>query len=184
MTVEDYRTAALRYRPDLIRVLFIAESPPKVKPGGRPSYFFFEDSASDLLFATVICAVYGVKYTKDPARKADLLGRLRSDGYWLMDVAERPINDVPAKRRPAVLRDHVPSFLERLDGLKREGVIDGTTGLALIKKDVWAVAVPILSAMGYRVLNREKPIGFPGYHRDRRTVKTIREALARATRNS
>lgn len=176
--VEKYRVAARRYRPaDRIRVLFIAESPPFVRPGGWPSYFFFEDSASELLFATVIYALYGVEYRKDPAKKAELLRRLQFNGYWLIDVAEHPINDVPAKKRPAVLREHVPSLLSRLAELKRDGVLHDSTGLALIKKDVWSTVEPVLSEKGYRVLNRAAPIGFPGYHRDQRTVKAIRETL-------
>lgn len=175
--IEKYRAAALRYRPDCIRVLFIAESPPFVKPGGRPSYFFFDESASDLLFATVIYAVLGVEFRKASGKKAAVLRSFQAGGYWLIDVVEHPISHIPPRDRPLTVYRYVPNLLDRLEGLRSEGVLDDSTGFAIIKKDVWETVEPVLSEKGYRVLNRSAPIGFPAYHRDRRTVEAIRKAL-------
>jgi hypothetical protein len=175
--IEHYREAALRYRPARIRVLFIAESPPFTQPGRKPSYFFFEDSPSNLLFATILYAMTGESYTKATGPKAPLLQRLRDEGYWLIDAVEHPINDVPPKNRPEIVRKGLPDLLERLAEMRSEGVLDDSTGLAIIKNDVWATIAPTLVENRYRVLNRDAAIGFPGYHRDRRTVAAIRKAV-------
>lgn len=174
--ITRYREAALRYRPSRIRVLFIAESPP-VPRDGQPSYFFFEESRSNMLFATVICATLGVEYRKADRNKAELLRAFQAAGYWLIDAVEHPINDVPPKGRPAIVRENLPDLLRRLAALRAEGVLDDSTGIAIVKRDVWATIGWPLDANGYRVLNRDAAIGFPGYHRDRRTVAEIRRAV-------
>lgn len=180
--LERYREAALRYRPARIRVLFIAESPPFTRPGRNSSYFFFEDSPSNLLFATIVYALFGEEYTTASGSKAALLERLRDNGYWLIDAVEHPINDVPPKQRPEIVRKALPDLLGRLAALRSRGVLDDSTGLAIVKKDVWSAITPTLIENGYRVLNRDAPIGFPGYHRDKRTVQAIRSAIGSSLR--
>ena len=178
----DYREAAERYRPDKIRVLFIAESPPAYADESKKSYFYFEQNpGSDVLFATIIAALYGVKYRKASGTKPQLLQRLKDDGYWLMDAVESPINRiddavVKPKQRAELIRQNIPNLLKNLEALKRARTLADSTGVILIKKVVFRMLEPELRRAGYRVLHINM-VGFPGYHRDRRTIASIREAL-------
>ena len=73
-----YNKAALKYRPDKIRTLFIAESPPAYDGGKAPSYFFFEENpGGDILFATIVKALYKIDYCKKDGNKAQLLKQLQ-----------------------------------------------------------------------------------------------------------
>ena len=175
--IDEYQKAAIRYRPDRIRVLFLAESPPAPRPCRPPSYFFFPNSFSDLLFATVIFALYGIRYKKDPVLKESLLQKFRADGFWLMDAVEYPINNIPKPHRPEKVRADLPNLLGRLNSLRQEGVLDETSGIAIIMEDVWKLLAPVLAEQGYYILNRNRYIGFPGYYYDQRTVDEIRKIL-------
>ena len=52
MDVFSYRSAAAKYRPKHVRVLFVAESPPTRRKDERARYFYFEDvEKADQLWA-------------------------------------------------------------------------------------------------------------------------------------
>jgi len=88
-----YNKAALKYRPDKIRTLFIAESPPAFDEEKGKSYFFFEENpGGDILFATLVKALYDIDYRKRDGNKAQLLRRMQKDHFWLIDAVEYPIN--------------------------------------------------------------------------------------------
>jgi len=180
--IDDYRNAAEMYRPDSIRVLFVAESPPAFSDEARRSYFFFvPNPGRDILFATLVKAVLDEDYRKGDGNKGDLLCRFQSEGYWLMDAVEYPINRAGGRRmsdseRAPVIRANVPRFLARLDRLRNDGVLLPSAGIILIKKLVFEVLRDPLAAAGHRVLHSRK-IDFPKYYRDSDTIRGIREAL-------
>ena len=179
----SYIEASDHYRPKQIRTLFIAESPPAFTSETEKSYFYFEENpSSEVLFATIVEALYNVDYRKATGNKPELLKRFQSDGYWLMDVSEEPINIIrgrvtkPAERK-MLLQQQIPNLIERMKTLKQKSMIVDSTGIILIKKLVFEVLAPVLSAKGYNLLHAEK-IDFPKYHRDRDTVRGIWAALA------
>lgn len=102
----DYFEAAEQYRPQQVRVLFIAESPPAYSSESKKSYFFFEENPTgDILFATIIQAVLGITYRKESSRhKADILRQFQEQGYWLMDAVEYPINKMGGHKSSNVQR--------------------------------------------------------------------------------
>ena len=181
----DYRTLAERYRPRRIRVLFIAESPPAASSRGKEAYFFLEDSpGSEVFLATLVEALYDEKYRQAPGRKVQFLRRFQDDGYyWLLDAVESPINrvggrPVPEAQRAQLIRDAIPSLIDRLEGFRDLGVLRPETGLILIKKLVFeTLAVPLVEA-GFTVLNDAK-IDFPKYQGDRDTIRGVQRALVR-----
>ena len=179
----SFLEAATRYRPDEIRILFIAESPPAFKDEQKKSYFYFAPNpGNDILFGTIVEALYQADYRKASGRKTELLQRLRDDGYWLMDAVETPINRIAGrvvkpKERAEFIRQNLPDLLDRLAALKQEGAISDSTGIILIKKIVFETLAEDLQSAGYRVLHSQK-IDFPKYHRDRDTIAGIRGALA------
>jgi len=180
--MDEYKQAALKYRPERIKVLFIAESPPAYKHNQEKSYFYFENNPrSDILFATISKALYDINYRKSDRNKLELLERLKRDGYWLIDAVERPINRIDdkittEKERGQLIREEIPTLLLRLDKLQETGIIDPETGIILIKKIVFNVLFTVLSQRGFNVLNDSK-IDFPKYYNDRDTISGIRKAL-------
>jgi hypothetical protein len=90
----DYHSAAERYRPAQVQVLFIAESPPAFSLESKKSYFYFEENpGGDMLFATIVQAALDVTYFKRAGlRKLEVLRQFPMKDYWLMDTVERPIN--------------------------------------------------------------------------------------------
>jgi len=177
-----YADASNAYRPSRIRTLFICESPPFAADPNRPSYFFFENCpGTDILFATIVKAIYDIDYRKDPERKRELLNRMKQDGYWLMDAVEEPINrdasgNIGKRRREEAIQRNIPSLLQRLSEFRASGELGDETGIILIKRNVWDLVSAPLRDAGYNVLNQGK-IDFPKYYRDRDTVAGVRALL-------
>lgn len=183
MQPETYRIAAAKYKPARIRVLFVAESPPYVQVDKRASYFFFEDNpGADILFATLIEALYRKKYRKGPGCKPRLLGQLKNDGYWLIDAVEFPINRASDglkcsdREREKIIGEYTTVLLTRLDRLRHEGPIDTCTKIILIKETVFNTLFSLLRSHGYTVINN-RYIGFPRYYGDRAVIHAIRRLL-------
>ncbi len=170
MNLEIYRREAKNYKPDNIKVLFVAESPPPLKKGEKPRYFYFkENKGPDLLFSSVVKAVYDIDYKKNPELKAKLMKKLREDGYFLVDVCEYPLrkND----DRNAHIRKNLPDLIERLRDLRNDKM-----KIVLIKNNVFDILNGRLTKLAFNVLNRRR-IGFPRYYNDRQTVRRIRVLL-------
>lgn len=87
------------YRPDSIRYLLVAESPPDPGSGCRRFFYSPDLSQHDNLYRGVAQAVFGLEEDFDATRKVEVLQRLKAKGFWLIDAMRRPIN----KRR--TLRD-------------------------------------------------------------------------------
>ena len=181
-SILQYRKAVHKYRPERIKFLFLAESPPAYSSIDKKSYFFFErNSGSDILFAAIIKAVFNVDYRKADGNKMELLQRFRDEGFWLVDTVERPINKIAGQRTPEKERERliiksIPDLLSRLEQLKQKDVLNHKTGIILIKKVVHHVCYPKLTTKGYHVLNEGK-IDFPKYYNDRDTIRGIQLLL-------
>jgi hypothetical protein len=184
----DYVNASCKYRPDKIKCLFIAESPPAYKSDDKKSYFYFENNpGSDILFATLILALYNINYRKTDRNKSELLNKFKSDGYWLMDVVEYPINRlnggrINPKEREQIIREHIPDFLRHLNSLKNKNIFTLSSGIIIIKKLNYEILNPVLLQHGFAVLNKGK-IDFPKYYWDRDTVNGIQLALKNIQNN-
>src|SRR5687767_9241965 len=86
---EDYRED---FKPHgQVKVLFIGESPPDPK-GGELRYFYKPElSKHDYFYRAVAKAVYGDDV--DVEDKLSVLRSLQSDGFWIVDAIEFPVND-------------------------------------------------------------------------------------------
>lgn len=89
----DFEKARLKYRPELIRYLIIAETPPKTE---SKRFFYFEDVQNqDSLFIEMIKCLYHID-TRDlnaksiRAKKADFLRKFQGDGFYLIDSLDSP----------------------------------------------------------------------------------------------
>jgi hypothetical protein len=148
-----YSRARDKYKPRDIKTLIIAEAPPCT----LERFFYFEEvSRQDSLFLEIMGVLYPeekeeyLRSKREPSKKEGLLERFREDGFWLLDLAEVPI-EVSNQTYESAL----PSLINRI-----EKAIDKTTPVILIKANVYDICYKALLAKGYNVVNERLP--FPG----------------------
>jgi hypothetical protein len=143
---EGYRKKYLEYLPeDGIRWLLIAESPPKQKEGGVPSFFYYdEDRVEDvaLMFKETMTALFDPNWLEpkwldrncvaDSKRK--LLRRFSRRGFYLLDaLEEKPVEKTRAALHDARTKD---TLQEKIMGLVKEGYVTNETQIIIIGKRV------------------------------------------------
>ena len=109
MVPEDpwYSERRDRWRPEHVRLLLIAESPPD--PGDGPRRYFHDEDLTAKRWALreVAKAPVGAgKLTQGGKEKLPWLRRLKDHGTFLIDLAPIPVNRNPVDR-DAVLASHV-----------------------------------------------------------------------------
>jgi hypothetical protein len=163
---EELREA---YRPAEIRVLLIAESPPD--PGaGRRRFFYSPVLTHDNLYRGVAEALYGREPGFTLADKSATLERIKSDGYWLIDAVETPINKSSSSLRRKAIADGIPGLLERCQGLNPK------RGVIICHGKVFEAAAESLRAGGVTLLH-DRPLPFPVGNWRREFVDGFRRAI-------
>lgn len=165
--------ARVKYRPDNIEWLFIAEAPPAA--GGR--FFYFEDvSRDDWLFLATMRVLYPeaarAKAEAIRACKADLLRAFQSEGCYLVDACDRPIGKSRTKR--AQIGAAQSTLEHKLDRLRQHGYLTAQTKIILVSCTVHDVCYNALFDAGFNVINAV-PIEFPAF----RHQASYRRKLAR-----
>jgi len=149
------------YRPDRIRLVFVAEAPP---PADSDRFFYFENvHDADWLFLNLMRALYlDVSDTKLPKcireRKRELLERFRADGFYLIDASDRPMP--AAVTTPAGKCAILERALPALRSTAAELSDGGRVPFILISVTVHDACRDALVRDGVNVLNSE-PIPFP-----------------------
>jgi hypothetical protein len=152
------QAAATKYKPDLVRLLLVAEAP----PCAPDRYFYFERvSTHDWLFRYTWQGLTGSK--PDPARKAEHLAALRDAGVFLIDLHEQNI----AKPSLADLLPSVPALVDRCRTLRPERVV-------LIKATVYDAAHAALRSAGQPVVDERIP--FPSSGQQKRFLEAFKRA--------
>lgn len=141
-----------QYRPERLRYLLIAESPPDPGTGER-RFFYAPTLRIDNLYRGVAEAVYG-RQGIDLRNKADVLERLRADGFWLIDAIDYPVNKLSRAARVRALSESVPRLVEAcLDLAPEQGVI-------ICHGAVYDAAAAALRQAGVKVLH-DRALPFP-----------------------
>jgi hypothetical protein len=150
--------AAKKYRAAAIELLLVAEAP----PAALDRYFYYEDvPRQDSLFRYVARAILNVEPTR--GSKAELLGRLRDRGVFLVDLKRDPVTG-------GSLAAEVPGLVRRVRRLAPARII-------VIKSSVFdLVRDPLLDA-GLPLVDERVP--FPGSGQQRRFEKSFARALRR-----
>lgn len=149
--------AAQRYKPEKVKLLLVAETP----PADPDRYFYFpEVKEQDSLFRYIVREVLG----EEPKRenKPELLNRLSDQGVFLIDLRSDPVDGSP-------LAGSVPDLITRCRKLAPEKIV-------LIKATVYDTAYKSLRAAGLPVVNVRIP--FPGSGQQRRFQEAFRGALS------
>jgi hypothetical protein len=158
---KDFAEAMERYRPRRVRMLFIAEAPPAYR--FHRLFYFTDVREMDTLFLETMKTLYPVEvgfhngrflpgHTAKAmrGRKAELLVRFQSDGYFLTDAYERPMPEgASANEKAALMRASLPHLIEKVWQLSASRRLP----IVLIGKITYKVCIAALRHEGIRVLN-------------------------------
>ncbi len=171
-----YEAVRQKYKPQQVKVLLIAESPPPASNVQSSRQFYYTDRirTDDRLFTNTIRALYPetaeLKEAELEAQKEVWLRRFQQDGWYMIEALEESqVHEVTKKQRKERIRAALPHLLERVGKLATP-----ETGIILIKSNVFEEAAEPLRRAGFRVLNTEL-VDYPGHYNQR----AYREKLAR-----
>jgi len=146
-----------RYRPQNIKLIFIAEAP----PCATDRFFYFEDvQKGDSLFLHIIRAVFPDleqwETKQIRARKEELLYRFMEEGYFLdHSVPESIPKGTKPKDKVAIIKNEQAGLIKRLEKYKAHAK------LVLISANVFSLNYELLNNAGFDILNDFK-IPYPG----------------------
>lgn len=160
--------ARLKYKPDKIEYLLIAEAP----PDNIERFFYYEDVRKhDYLFLAIVEALYPDQKEKFLSSgrcshmKELILCKLKTDGFYLLDLSELPIKFLNND-----LSEQLPSLVKRIND-----VVDKQTNIILIKATVYDAAFLYLHDKGFNIVDIKIP--FPSSGRQNEFQTKFREAL-------
>jgi hypothetical protein len=159
----NYEVERQKYRPEHIKVLLIAESPPPSREVQSSRQFYWSERVrrEDRLFVNTIRALYPetaeVAEAELEAHKAAWLRRFADDGWYMTEALEQSqAHEVTKPERQERIREALPRLVERVRALAA-----AETKLLLIKSNVYEVAAGPLREAGFTVLN-EGLLDYPG----------------------
>lgn len=164
--------ARCNYRPNKIRYLLIAESPPEAEE--RFIYFPLVDEG-DILYVELMRAIFpqtsGEKLDIDTLRelKPRFLKRFMEEGFYLIDAVDKPLpQGMKYRQRRKKVKKALQDLIRKIRCLKLNGA-----KVIIIKATVHHEAYAELKLEGLDIVN-DKPIDFPG----RFTTPKFREKMA------
>ncbi len=172
----SYDALRQQYRPDHIKMLLIAESPPPAADVASSRQFYRSDVVrrDDRLFTNTIRALFpetiDMPESELEEHKEAWLRRFQAAGWYMIEALEisQP-HEVTKPQRQERIRESLPRLIERVRGLASPD-----TKLILIKSNVFEVAARPLREAGFQVLNTEL-VDYPG----RFNQRDYREKLER-----
>jgi hypothetical protein len=170
-----YEELRERYRPDRLRVLLIAESPPDPGAGNR-RFFYSPELRADNLYRGVAEALYGERPNFDVRKKTAVLDQLKADGFWLIDAVDTPVDKLGSTARTAAIQAATASVVDACIRLAPE------LGVIICHGKVYAAAAAPLRDAGVNVLHDES-LPFPLGNWRAQFVAGFRRALF-AARNA
>lgn len=176
--MSSYDDIREQYKPDHIKLLLIAESPPPAPEIGGSRHFYRATPVrrDDRLFVNTIKALYPEASALTEAQiepnKEMWLRRFQADGRYMIEALEvSQRHSITKEQRQAKIRAALPRLIERVRHLA-----EADTKIILIKSNVFEVAAEPLREAGFTVLNREL-VDYPG----RFNQRDYREKLAALT---
>jgi hypothetical protein len=89
-------------------------------------------------------------------RKAEFLRRFKDEGFYLIDATDTPVNHLRRKSdRNEIIEASIEDKLREIAGL-----VNKSTPIFIIKKNVFEIFYPLLKSQGYYIANDE-PLPFP-----------------------
>ncbi len=144
------------YRPDSIKILFVAEAPP---PADSGRFFYLPQVENgDSLYLELMKVLHpkeALSVTHLRRNKRDLLTRFKNDGFYLIDACDKPFpRDTPYSVKVREIRAGLDALR-----MKIRNLCAPDTKVILISKPVYEVCNSSLAE--FNVVNTEM-IDFPG----------------------
>lgn len=155
-----FEAARQKYKPERIKYLFVAETPPK---STSDRFFYFENvSTQDSLFLETMKCLYPnqtgeMGITTIRTNKGLFLDRFKNDGFYLIDSIDEPFEARYSSSQKVRLIQSAQSLL--LDKIRK--LCDKNTKVILIAATVFKANYDFLISHQINVINRES-IDFPG----------------------
>jgi len=149
--------ARIKYKPDKIKYLLIAEAPPDENSN---RFFYYECvDEKDSLFLETMKVLYPDDYNDTKAvrkRKKQFLKKFKEDGFYLIDSTDQPMPNFSRSKKLKQIRKSLPLLKEKVSSLLRKN-----TKIILISSTVYKICEEPLKSMGFNIINEEM-IDFPG----------------------
>lgn len=182
--MNSYEDIRQLYRPDQVRYLLIAESPPPDAAAEGSRHFYRTDRVrlDDRLFLNTIKALYP-KAVDETDRELETdkerwLRRFQRDGWYMIEALEISMRHEVTKRdRQANIKLALPRLIERV----RE-IAGNETKITLIKSNVFEVAAEPLRQAGFTVLNQQL-LDYPGHYNQQAYRQKLAKLVADAERS-
>lgn len=185
--MNDHDKARLKYKPDEIKILFVAEAPPE----SIDRFFYYENvQTRDALFVNLMQVLYpelrsenGGSIVDIRKNKADLLKRFQADGYYLIDALPEPISlKLTSPKRTKLIKARKDEIADQIRLLIPKGPYNPEqphVGIVLVKATVFdALEDYLLVEQRLPVLNRMRKIPFPSHGNSVNFQRLTHEVLA------
>lgn len=146
--------ARLRYKPQVVKCLLIAEAP----PDNVDRFFYFENvKQHDYLFLGIAGALYPelksqyLQSLRSSENKIKILNQFSKDGFYLVDLSDLPLSLMKNN-----LENQLSGLIERINAIATK-----MTRIILIKANVYDIAYHRLVQEGF-VKVADVRIPFPG----------------------
>lgn len=149
----------LAYRPPVVRVLLIGESPP-----ANGTFFYDGDSILACYTREAFDAAIGRTRSSD-----EFLAGFRDLGCYLLDLCPSPVNNLDSKPRAAARQVGIRHLTEALHGLRPELVL-------IVMKEIEPEVVQALDLAGLGDVRRHV-LPFPAYGHDGEYVSRLASLL-------
>lgn len=176
--MDAYNELREHFRPAIIKVLFIAESPPPTASIQSSRQFYRAEKArhDDRLFTNTIKALYPeARNNTEPeleANKLNWLKRFKNDGFYMIEaLKESQPHEATKQQRQQKIREALPRLLTDVKSLA-----SSHTKIILIKSNVFIVAAEPLRHAGFNVLNQAL-VDYPGQYNQRAYREKVSKLL-------
>lgn len=174
----SYESVRKKYKPNKIKFLLIAESPPPAPEVQSSRQFYYTDRIrkDDRLFINTIRAIYpeaaDLSELELEEAKGQWLERFQADGFYMIEALEESqVHEVTKKERKGHIRDSLPALIKKVNELA-----NANTKILLIKSNVFEEASDPLRQAGFTVLNKEL-LDYPGHFNQKAYREKLRNYL-------
>jgi hypothetical protein len=148
LTKDDYLAFRRKYEPTTVKLVVVAESPPK-----SGLYYNPEGKTSEPLFAALMQQLGFTPKTKDEG-----LRESQRQGWVLVDATYEPVDGIKNKmKRNGVIERDYPLLVADLNQM----LPNKSVPIILVKANVCAVLERRLTADGFTVVNNGQSVSFP-----------------------
>lgn len=158
--MNNFELARLKYKPEKIKYLLVAETPPK---SDSKRFFYFEKvEDQDSLFIETMKLLYPAETENVVAKtirghKKAFLEMFKRDGFYLIDSLDSPFEErYPPSKKVRLIKMGQRNLLVKIRELS-----DDDTKVILIAAPVYEANFIYLSQNGVNVINTQS-IDFPG----------------------